>query len=166
MNDYGGYVMTKVSINKKGVILYIIFILFTLFGLTYWIFTTKDRFLVKPTALQKTIPSGKKTFSVSSSKKSGPQFQGGTIDPYDPKLKSNQTISVSITSNKPVTTANFIIKTDNMSRKVPMGIVSGTALNGVWAGIWTVDDSYLYTYIASITATDGSDGNKVDLTLR
>ncbi len=112
------------------------------------------------------IPSGKKTFSVSSGKKTGPQFQGGAIDPYDPTMKGTQTISVTIVSTKPVTTATLTMQTDTKTKKVPMEIVSGTSTNGVWEGTWTVDDSYLYTYVATITVTDGTESNKIDLTLR
>ena len=119
-----------------------------------------------PVPSPRPIPSGKKTFSVSSAKKTGPQFQGGAIDPYDPKVNSTQTITVAITSSKPVTTGTLTMKTDTKTRDVPMSIVSGTATNGVWAGTWTVDDTYLYTYTVTIIATDNTETNTVELTLR
>lgn len=112
------------------------------------------------------IPTGKRTFSVSSGKKTGPLLGNGVIDPYDPKLDNPQIISISIASNKPVTTAKLTIETDTKSKEVLMKLASGTITDGIWEGTWTVDDTYLYTYNATITATDGQETNSVKITLR
>lgn len=129
-------------------------------------FSTNSKKIPTPTHSPRPIPSGKKTFSVSSGKKTGPLFGEGAIDPYDPKIKATQTISVAITGTKPVTTATLTMQTDTKTKKVPMKIISGTNTNGVWEGSWTVDDSYLFTYVATITASDNTETNKIDLTLR
>jgi hypothetical protein len=129
-------------------------------------FSKTARVTPTPTPSPRPIPSGKKTFSVSSGKKTGPQFASGAIDPYDPKIGSTQTISVTIVSSKPVTSGTLTMQTDTKTKKVPLSMVSGTPINGVWAGTWTVDDTYLYTYLATLTATDGTETNKVELTLR
>lgn len=119
-----------------------------------------------PTPIPRPIPTGKKTFSVSSGKKTGPLLGNGVIDPYDPKLESPQTISISVASNKPVTTAKLTMETDTKSQEVLMKLASGTTTDGIWEGTWTVDDTYLYTYNATITATDGQETNSVKITLR
>lgn len=84
-----------------------------------------------PSPSPRPIPSGKKTFSVSSGKKTGPLFGEGAIDPYDPKMKGVQTISVTIASVKPVTEATLTMQTDTKTKKVPMQIITGTSTNGV-----------------------------------
>lgn len=120
----------------------------------------------KPTPTPRPIPSGKKTFSVSSGKKTGPQFRTGFIDPYDPKSGTGQTISISLVGSKPVTTAKLTMQTDTKSKEVVMSLTSGTASEGVWEGTWTVDDTYLYTYNATIAASDGQETNTITITLR
>ena len=119
-----------------------------------------------PSPTPKPIPSGKKTFSVSSGKKIGPLFRTGAIDPYDPPSGSPQTISVAVVSKKPVTTVKLTMQTDTKSKEIVMQLTNGTTMEGTWAGIWTVDDTYLYTYNATMTATDGQETNSVTLTLR
>lgn len=119
-----------------------------------------------PIPTPKPIPTGKKTFSVMSGKKTGPQFRTGAIDPYDPKKGSLQTISVSLVSIKPLTTVKLTMQTDTKSKEVVMSLTSGTATEGTWSGTWTVDDTYLYTYNATIAASDGQETNSITITLR
>ena len=167
--------------NRAPVLVLIVLGLLVYTALSYWVvtsfflkkgtvsnppFSVNSKITPTPIPSPRPIPSGKKTFSVSSGKKTGPQFQSGAIDPYDPKMKGTQTISVTIVSTNPVTLATLSMQTDTKTKKVPMEMVSGTATNGTWAGTWTVDDSYLYTYVATITAADGTESNKIDLTLR
>lgn len=114
-----------------------------------------------PTPTPKPIPTGKQTFSVSSGKKTGPQFATGEIDPYDPAMGSRQTFSVSVKGTNPVTTVSLTIATDTKSRTIAMDLNDGT-----YSGSWIVDDTYFYTYLATFTASDGSEENKVELTLR
>lgn len=114
-----------------------------------------------PTPTPKPIPHGKQTFSVSSGKKTGPQFLKGAIDPYDPSMGSRQTFSVSVIGTKPVTTVSLTLVTDTKSRTIAMKSNDGT-----YSGSWIVDDTYFYTYLATFTANDGTEENKVELTLR
>lgn len=119
-----------------------------------------------PTPTPKSIPSGKQTFSVSSGKQTGPQFETGAIDPYDPGQGTQQTISVSATSSTPVVTMKLTMETDTKSQNIAMQLTSGTTTKGIWTGTWTVDDTYLYVYNATITATDGQETNSFTITLR
>lgn len=112
------------------------------------------------------IPTGKQTFSVSMGKKSGPKIRTGTIDPYDPKKGSKQTISVMVQSKNPITITKITMQTDTKSKEVAMQLTSGTVTDGIWEGTWTVDDTYLYTYNAIIEASDGKESNVITLTLR
>lgn len=119
-----------------------------------------------PTPTPKSIPTGKQTFSVSSGKQTGPQFTTGEIDPYDPAPGTKQTISVSAASTSPITTMNLTMQTDTKSKEIPMQLTGGTTTKGTWEGVWSVDDTYLYKYDATITATDGQETNSFTITLR
>lgn len=119
-----------------------------------------------PTPTPRPIPHGKQTFSVTSGKKTGPQLNGGAIDPYDPLFGAPQKITVKITGKKPVTSVTLTVKTDNQTRNYSMELFEGTATDGTWIGSVQTDDTYLYTYNILFTATDGTETNTVELTLR
>lgn len=122
--------------------------------------------LPTPTPTPKPIPSGKQSFTVSSGKKTGPQFRSGEIDPYDPARGTHQLWTVTVKSAKPVTKASLTLTTDSMAKTLPLELKEGSATDGVWTATWIAGDSYLYTYLARFTATDGTEENSVELTLR
>lgn len=120
-----------------------------------------------PTPTPKPIPTGKQTFSVSSGKKTGPQFAMGEIDPYDPAVVGTQRVSVTIRSAKPVTTVEALLAIDGgKTIKQPMKLASGSATIGIWEVSWAIPGSYAYTYNLTLKATDGIEESKVELTLR
>ncbi len=119
-----------------------------------------------PTPTPKSIPNGKQTFSVSSGKKTGPQYTNGMIDPYDPERGSPMIVSVQITSEKPVVKSTMNVRTDTAIQEVAMELKEGTATSGLWTGVWVANDTYLYTYNLSLKATDGEEENVVEITLR
>lgn len=120
----------------------------------------------EPTKTPKPIPSGRQEFIVGSSKKTGPQMSSGYIDPYDPEQGQAQILSINIASDQPVTGVTLTMESDNKSRDIPMERKEGTDTNGRWEGVWTVDDTYLYTYVATIKAASSAGTNTVDITLR
>lgn len=120
-----------------------------------------------PTPTPKPIPTGKQTFSVSSGKKTGPQFLKGEIDPYDPVVASTQRVSVTIRSAKPVTAVEALLAFDGgKTIKQPMKLASGSATLGIWEVSWAIPGSYAYTYNLTLKASDGTEESKVELTLR
>lgn len=119
-----------------------------------------------PTPTPKSIPHGKQTFSVSSGKKTGPQYTDGVIDPYDPAPGAPMLVSVHITSVKPVTKSTMNVRTDTAIQEVGMELKEGTATSGLWTGVWAANDTYLYTYNLALRATDGEEENVVEITLR
>ena len=120
-----------------------------------------------PTPTPKPIPHGKQTFSVSSGKKTGPQFRTGTIDPYDPARSGKQTVSVFVRDTVPVVSVMSTLKLDNGQKmESDMKLVEGTATDGRWETTWQVVYPYFYTYNLIFIAKDGNDASQVELTLR
>lgn len=119
-----------------------------------------------PTPTPKPIASGKQSFTVSSGKKTGPQFLKGEINPYDPAIGSHQLWTIQLKSVKPVTRASLTITTDKTAKTLPLELKEGSPTDGVWTATWIAGDTYLYTYTARFTASDGTEENTVELTLR
>lgn len=120
------------------------------------------------TPTPKAIPSGKRGFTVSiSSNVKGPRIGRGELDPYDPVRNGNQKLTIEVNDTVPVESVTAILKTDNKTSPVYQ-LVPDTEgqLKGNWTGEWSVDDSYLYTYILTIEAQSVSGTSKVDITLR
>lgn len=122
--------------------------------------------LPTPTPTPKPIPTGKQSFTVSSGKKTGPQFLKGEINPYDPPRGTHQLWTVMVKSEKPVTKATLTLTTDTVAKTLPLELKEGSPTDGLWTATWIASDSYLYTYTARFWATDGSEENSVELTLR
>lgn len=113
----------------------------------------------------KPIPKGKTDFFVSvGNNVKGPRMGKGTIDPYDPGVNAQQTMTIEVSDTVPVEKVIALLKTDNKtSSEMMLSPVPGTKN---WKGTWTVDDSYLYTYQLTIKATSASGTSSVDVLLR
>lgn len=113
----------------------------------------------------KPIPKGKTDFFVSvGNNVKGPRMGKGTIDPYDPGVNAQQTVTIEVNDTVPVEKVVVLLKTDNkVSTEMPLEPVPGSKN---WKGSWTVDDSYLYTYELTIKATSASGTSSVDVLLR
>jgi len=121
-----------------------------------------------PTPSPKPIPHGTTDFFVSVGKEvKGPRMGKGTIDPYDPEAGDKQRLTIAVSDTVPVTKVVATLKTDKKTSK-PYELLpgSGTSMNSNWTGEWTIDDTYLYTYVLSIQATSSSGTSTVDVTLR
>ncbi len=119
-----------------------------------------------PTQPPRPIPHGLKGFTISSSNKNGPKLSRGSLNPYDPKIGEAQTISITVSDNQPIQKIEVTMKTDNGINKIPMHLISGNTLSGVWEGVWNMQDSYLYNYHAVIVAESANGLTNVDITLR
>lgn len=91
----------------------------------------------------------------------------GYVDPYDPAAGGQQTLTIAVKDSSPVTAVTAVVKTDhNTSTPNQLKLTSGTATDGQWAGTWTINDSYLYTYNLVLTATSARGQSTVEITLR
>lgn len=120
-----------------------------------------------PTPTPTTLISGKETYKISQ----GPAFVGpkvsqAVIDPLDPGKGNKQIVTVSTNYTSPIDFVTIKLITDTTSQTYPLQLVSGTNTNGDWQGSWTINDSYLYTYIMEITAKSGGVGTPIPLGIR
>lgn len=124
--------------------------------------------VIPPTPTAKPIPHGTTDFFVSVGKEvKGPRMGKGTINPYDPEIGGKQRLTIAVSDTVPVTKVVAILKTDKKTSE-PHALLpgTGTSMSSNWTGEWTIDDTYLYTYVLSIQATSASGTSTVDVTLR
>lgn len=115
----------------------------------------------------KRLAQGRQTFSVSSSDKTrGPQLSEIVVDPYDPAVGKDQTMTIAISDTLPVTRVSVTVATDKGRKSYPMKLASGEATRGVWEATWNVEDSHEVTYNASFMAQDSKYTDTVTLTMR
>lgn len=120
-----------------------------------------------PTPAPKRLVQGRQTFSVSSTDKTkGPQFSEIVVDPYDPAVGRDQTMTITIADTVPVIQVTVTVATDEGRKSYPMKLVSGGATRGVWQATWNVEDSHEVTYNASFMAKDSTYTDTVTLTMR
>lgn len=124
--------------------------------------------VLSPTPSPKPIPHGSTDFFVSVGKEvQGPRMGKGTINPYDPEVGGTQRLTIAVSDKVPVTKVVAILKTDKKTSEPHLLLPgTGTSLSSNWTGEWTVDDTFLYTYVLSIQATSASGTSMVDVTLR
>lgn len=118
-----------------------------------------------PTPSPNPIPHGNRGFSVSSSNP-GPVFGRGSIEPYDPSIGITQALGIDIANPIPIRSAAVTLHTDTATQVYPLELVSGTTTDGTWKASWTVSDTYLYRYKATITAVSDNGTNTITMTLR
>jgi len=110
-----------------------------------------------PTPTPTKIGSGRKVLSISGGAQNEPKLTQAVIDPLDPAKGQKQSVEISASHTAPIDRVTVKLITDNKSQTYPLKLESGITQNGVWTGSWTMDDTYLYTYIFEITAASGSD---------
>jgi hypothetical protein len=116
--------------------------------------------------MPKAIPHGKIPFSATTTWP-GPKFTGGSFDPYDPAKGSTMVITISVNDTQPVQKVWANVTSDHKtSATIPFHRVTGTDLSGDWQGTWTVDDTYLYTYMVTIQAQSANGPTKDEIALR
>lgn len=119
------------------------------------------------TPVPKRLVQGRQTFSVSSTDKTeGPQFSEIVVDPYDPAVGKDQTMTIAVSDTVPVASVTVTVATDKGRKSYPMKLASGEATRGVWEATWNVEDSHEVTYNASFMAKDSTYTDTVTLTMR
>lgn len=121
---------------------------------------------VTPTPTPRAIKQGKEIYTISSSSHVGPTIWQATIDPHDPKIGQKQTMTIKVRSTSPVESVTINLRSDNTTTIYPLTLLSGSPADGVWQGSWDIADSLLYTYVATIHASDGKDTSSIDITMR
>lgn len=120
-----------------------------------------------PTPSPVVLPQGRIAFTINSgSTDSGPSFQSGFIDPYDPKIGDPQIIHIRLVSKNAVSKASIFMKTDAGTNDYSMKKIAGTESDGEWEASWSVSDTHATFYQAKIIASDGSGEGSVVISLR
>ena len=116
----------------------------------------------------KPLATGKQIYSISGSKINAPKVAEVVIDPIDPSPGANQKVSAKVLSlsGEPITEVSVTMITDNKKTFYPLKLSSGTNLDGVWEGSWSLSDTYLYLYQAAVKAKNAKDEWEVTLTFR
>jgi hypothetical protein len=122
---------------------------------------------ITPTPTPRPLPQGKIPFEIQTSKKPGPKFIQGYIDPYDPKPKEKQTMTVYVVkSDKPVTNKTVTIKSDHDLTTYPFEVQSQIENQEIWSASWIVSDTHKYTYVAIIEAANADGASRTEIMLR
>lgn len=127
----------------------------------------------QPTAIPTPTPTptklfhGKDTYIVSrGSQATGPNISEITFDPLDPAVGAKQTISAKVSHNIPLTEVTLKLRTDSKTTTLTLSRVEGTELGGTWQTSWTVPESYLYNYAATIAAKAGKEETSIPIIIR
>lgn len=119
-----------------------------------------------PLPIPRIIPHGNVSFSVSGGSQSGPSISRGSLNPYDPGFGTEQKIQIYTSKSQTDQSLNVTMDTDTGSYTMPMAIVSETTSSYIWEGAWTISDSYLYRYKATLQATGSAGMTQIPIILR
>jgi len=119
-----------------------------------------------PAPIPRAIPHGNVIFTISGGNQRGPQVSRGSIDPYDPEYGATQKIQIYTDINQSNQSMRVMMNTDNGSVTVPLSLTATTSYFNIWEGTWTVTDSYLFTYKATVEATSENGTTIVPIFLR
>lgn len=94
------------------------------------------------------IPKGAHTYLTSYGPGvTGPKRQTTTFDPLDPAVGQNQTVTVVLKNDSPVTDATATFFSDTTSQIAKFKLISGTTSEGTWQLTWKIKDSYNCQYL-------------------
>ena len=120
-----------------------------------------------PTPTPTKLFHGKDTYIVSrGSQAKGPNVSEITFDPLDPAVGAQQTISVKVTHNSPISDVSVKLRTDTKTTTLKLTLSEGSELGGTWKTTWAVPESYMYNYIATIIASSGKEETSIPITIR
>lgn len=123
--------------------------------------------MTTPTPTPTKLFHGKDTYIVSrGAQAKGPNISEISLDPLDPAVGAQQTISVKVTHNSPVSDVSVKLRTDTKTTTLKLALSEGSNLGGTWNTTWTVPESYLYNYIATVVATSAKDETSIPITIR
>lgn len=110
-----------------------------------------------PTPTPTRLLSGKETYYISQTDKTKALAISSLIlDPLDVKKEDKQTLIVKVVSDVAVQSVSIEFQSDTKKRTLTLTLGEGAPTSGDWKTTWTLDDSVLYKYILTITATDAN----------
>ena len=136
---------------------------------------TKESGEISPEVGEESTPiaSGKQTYAIMTDNRQNPQIIEVDFDPLDVKIGEMQIIIVKVedTDNSPITNENIVtatIYTDNGSQDVSFVLkrADGPDVVTTWEGSWTAEDSYDFTYMATIVSANAFGRSSVDISFR
>lgn len=103
----------------------------------------------------KPILSGYQEFNIQNTKKVGPIPYYISFNPYDPKINSNQTVTIKLRALNPVQKVTYRINTDNaQTEPIDLKLISGKPTDGQWQGDFVINDTYDETFYMVFEAID------------
>lgn len=113
------------------------------------------------------LPTAPGDYRISSGDGStGPQIMRALIDPHDPQVGDEQTVTVEARHTEAIESIEATLTTDNGEYSYPMELVEGEATNGTWRATWSVDDPVLYNYKIIFIAKNSVGQTRAGVVLR
>ncbi|MFZ5534831.1 MAG: hypothetical protein ACOY3M_01615 [Patescibacteria group bacterium] len=120
-----------------------------------------------PTPTPTKLFHGKDTYIVSrGAQATGPNVSEITFDPLDPAVGGQQVISVKASYGSAISDVSVKLRTDTKTTTLKLELAEGTDLGGTWTTMWTVPETYLYNYSATIVATSGKEVTTIPVIIR
>lgn len=115
-----------------------------------------------PTPTPTELKSGSETYTISqSSNVTGPRISRLTLDPLDVKQGQTQVLTVRASSPQGISAVSIEFQSDNKTESLVLSQTGGTTQDGDWQTTWTLDDTVLYKYILTISATGAAGKSSV-----
>lgn len=106
------------------------------------------------------------TFSVTHDSQKGPKITNIKIDPLAAEQNEKVTVELTLSHPNPVQSIIGTIQTDTTPITFKLSPASTTSLSQVWTGDLTLSEPFLYTYIYTFLASDGTHTSQLDMALR
>ena len=114
------------------------------------------------------IATGKQLYKISGGDINLPLVTEVLVDPLDPEVGQNQTVTVKANGPTPVREVVVVLRLDNENNfEFKLAQSSGSPTNGEWKGTWPFPHSYNLTYRFNVKAMNESNlGNLTTITIR
>lgn len=101
---------------------------------------------------------------ISVSTPNNPQMMLVNINPFDPKIGEDQSLSLNVrdTTGAPITRVELTVITDKGANYYPMTLTSGSATNGTWAATYKVTDTHETRYSVKLVAANQTGQSSFD----
>lgn len=131
--------------------------------------TTRETPEETPSPPKTPIPllQGVETYMINQSPGNRPRIVQAVIDPHEPDVGEEQTITVRVLDQSPVQSVSLTVESDNETTNLPPAqLIEGDNTDGRWQTSWTVQDTILYNYKILITAVGSGVQTTVSLPIR
>jgi hypothetical protein len=128
----------------------------------------RENLWTPPTQVTPAILGGTQSYTISGGTQGLPQITNLTLDPQDPKVGKNQTISISANNSSPIKEVIAVLHLDNNKDfEYPLDLNNGTNTNGTWSKTITFPYTYNNAYRVTVKARneDGL-GNMETISIR